>query len=467
MALKLYDESQQPDFCTALYNEVYEDGDFHFVGLGLPSGAFKVRYSGFFTHAIFYLNGQEWVVKINSITSAGGNLVTASYAVDYLKDYWLKYQSLVSNYIVGRTTVDSYVDQMLTDTERSFAASGIKQTVTGNAIVDSNGWYYVVVINTPITTVSAIKGPSVFIMDVAAWFGLQQQIVSDSDLQNAVIRVCKVPAVITSNVQTLTRQTFSIYAGTTTRDIDVGSTFYEVKSDGATTDGRVVYNNLGISTPITSWLDTRCTCYTLRIPLVGNVPLQIQGIGELQTVEMFYNLTDCTVSATVNGSESTRTGSVPLPSVSWVTSTQPTAVRNITTNAAVGAVTAVTGAVVTAASGGTAAPLGLPLIASGVTIGAQSLAGLSMAEYGANTSSTANGWDGVYDPLFRLTTIRAVPMLSNYTHQLKYGLPSGAVGVTLNQLPPGDYWLDFSSATVYGAYPDQYRAALHGKRIRV
>ena len=463
MKIECYNERNARS-CNVRLTNLVETVNAAGINISLPQGVIKLNISTLITHLKFMLHGVQWIVKVTNRVSLGNDLYNVSYSIDWLNDYWLKYADNVGHYMIARTTVNSLIDPMLTDGERSFSADTTRTTTTGFD-VGASDWYICVVVNTYKTAGSdARESPSSLIMPQSTWYSLQNIIISNTNLQNAIIRVFLVPASVYSTAAGTITNRFYIYAGDGTEKIEIpaGDTPRNFKE---VTKGTLKLTIVpGVQTSANDWLDVRTTAHTLHIPGVGTVPLNPLTIGALSTVEMWYNIVDGTLSATVNGLESTRTGNSTLPSVAWTTSTQPQAIRNITTQAIAGGAMAAVGIAAGVATGGAGA-----IVAGAIGIGVNMAAQMSMAEYGANNTSASNGWDMVFNSVFVLTTAKPVPMLTNTEQQTAYGLPSGKPVEHLSDLVPGYYWLDCSNALIYGGtdYEPAYRQALHNVRINV
>ena len=87
------------------------------IGISIPTGSFKLRYDGYFTHVKFTFDGVDWICKIDSRKALGDNLHEYTYSIDYAKDYFNKYGLYNQDITIERTTDSNYWSKWIVDNQ--------------------------------------------------------------------------------------------------------------------------------------------------------------------------------------------------------------------------------------------------------------------------------------------------------------------------------------------------------------
>lgn len=464
MKIECYNERNARS-CNVRLTNLVETVNAAGINISLPQGVIKLNISPLITHLKFMFHGVQWIVKVTNRVSLGNDLYNISYSIDWLKDYWLKYADNTGHYMIARTTVDSLINPMLTDGERSFSADSCRETTVGS-LIDIT-WCVAAVVSISKAYLdpdpAPEDSPSTYLMNISQWINFQKEIVSNTDFQNAILRVFLVPYSAYIAAPGAIVDTINVPSA---EDAGYHAVIFAGDNKPKQLKPKTIIKqtlNPGVTIDAANWFDLRTKAHTLYIPGIGDVSINPQITGALSTVELWYNMTDGVISATINNAENTRTAANTLPSVSWVTSAAPLAIKNIETQFITGATTMAVSAI---ATGGTNV---LGLAAGAMGLGINALASKENALYGATSSAQAVGWDMVYRPNFVLSTVYPKTVLTDSQQKAAYGLPAGKPVEHLSDLAPGYYWLDCSNALIYGGsdYESAYRQALHNVRINV
>lgn len=487
MVLEIYNERNQPECSVHLTNKVQTLNNVSGINISLPSGTIKLNLREYATHIKLMYHGLQWVLAVTGRESLGNDLYLINYTVDWLKDYWLKYADKSGNYVISRTTNTSYISRFIPDNLFPFNGDFTMTTEEGRNVY---GPQYIVVI----APCNNDDYPQVYSCDKTGLEEVQSALLWEPEFNKALVSMYIAPSGIPATLGGWIDEPYFSYPGTRTRDTTIEYVTKHVPIQPMATShiSKLTYaskNNFWVAQtlltiPKTDWRDMYATKYALYIPYIGMVNVDSTRINGSIQVHYMIDYASGTIKAMLNNDRSTLTASCALPTIPIVSGADVvTAVRTaqiqynanqqrVVTDALLGLGGGVVGGAMAGGGLGAAGGALFGGIVSGMGSEVRNRisydAAIQSAAIGGVSVSSVSAYEGLLHNKFYLVTLKPIENMTMAQHIAATGAPSQKYIEHLTDLGDGYYWLDCSSAVMYGGqYANQYRAAIHGQRIYV